>query len=66
LKRAREEGFKPEVRNSVTVYCWKDASLGSRLPTKKCIGEDQLQITLERRELQKEQLRNYPAPGIKQ
>jgi hypothetical protein len=65
VKRAKEAGFKPEVRNSVTVYCWKDADIGSRLPTKKCVGEDQLEIMLERRQAQRDAMRNNPAPGIK-
>jgi hypothetical protein len=57
LKRAKEVGFNPEVRNSVTVYCWKDADLGSRIPTKKCVGENHLEIILERRQMQRDRLR---------
>lgn len=67
VKRARDAGFKPEVRNGVTVYCWKDADTGSRLPTKKCVGEDQMEMMLERRQAQRDAIQqNNSTPGIKQ
>jgi hypothetical protein len=65
LKRAKDEGFKPEVRNGVTVYCWKDADIGSRFTTKKCVGEDQLQIMLDRRQAQRDEVAKSTTGGMK-
>jgi hypothetical protein len=50
LKKARQAGFHPEVSNGVTLFCQKDASLGTRFPTKKCLNEAQLNSTLALRQ----------------
>jgi hypothetical protein len=50
LSRAREAGVTPEVRKGVTVYCWKDATVGTRFVTKKCVNEDQLEMLIVQRQ----------------
>ena len=38
IKKARREGYKPEKqKNGETLFCVKDASLGTRFETKKCV-----------------------------
>jgi hypothetical protein len=57
IKKARNEGFKPEVqKNGETMYCYKDASLGTRFETKKCINADQLKAEIQRRQDQRDSL----------
>jgi hypothetical protein len=57
IKKARAEGFKPEVQKSgETLYCSKDASLGTRFETKKCINADQLQAEIQRRQDQRDSI----------
>jgi hypothetical protein len=57
IKKARNEGFKPEVqKNGETIYCYKDASLGTRFETKKCVNADQLKAEIQRRQDQKDSL----------
>ena len=35
-KRLRMRGYRPEVRNGVTLFCRKEAPLGSRFESKIC------------------------------
>jgi hypothetical protein len=65
LKKARDAGIKPEVRNGTTVYCWKDADIGSRLPSKKCVDEAQLQVMLDRRQEQRDHFQQVVSGGVK-
>lgn len=57
LKKAREAGFKTEVKKGVTLFCREDAEIGTRLKTKKCVGETQLEEILDQREAQRDQFR---------
>jgi hypothetical protein len=41
-KALRSQGYKPEVRNGVTVYCRKETHLGSRFDTKVCGSPEEL------------------------
>jgi len=56
LKKARENGLKPEVRKGVTVYCWEDADVGSRFKTKKCVNDSQLEQVIATRQAQRDAL----------
>lgn len=50
IKKARAEGFKPEVqKNGETMFCYKDASIGTHFETKKCIHADELQAVIDQR-----------------
>jgi hypothetical protein len=60
IKRAKAVGMHPEVHKGVTVYCWEDATIGTRFTTKKCVGEDQLNDILEQREAQQDKMRRGP------
>jgi len=57
LKRAKAVGLHPEMRKGVTVYCWEDATIGTRFTTKKCVDEDQLVDMIHQREVQQDNLR---------
>jgi hypothetical protein len=60
---AQRQGFKPEVRNGVVVYCWSDQDIGSRLPTKKCVNQTQLQILLQQRQAQRDAMQRMTGTG---
>jgi hypothetical protein len=53
---AEQHGFKPEVRDGQTVYCWADQDIGSLIPTKKCVDRTQLEIMLQQRQQQRDQM----------
>jgi hypothetical protein len=55
-KRARQAGMRVETKKGTTLYCWEDATVGTRFKTKKCVGEEQLAIILERRVNQRDEL----------
>jgi hypothetical protein len=58
IKKARSEGFKAEKqKNGATLFCYKDASLGTKFETKKCITPDELQIVIDARQDQRNQMR---------
>jgi cytoskeletal protein RodZ len=57
LKKAKSLGMRPEVRKGVTNYCWEDASIGSRFPTKKCVDASQLDEVIAQREADKDNMR---------
>jgi hypothetical protein len=59
-------GLHAEVHNGATQYCWEDANLGTRFPTKKCIGEDQLNdLVAQRQATQDNMRRNITNAGAK-
>jgi len=41
-KALRSQGYKPETRNGVTIYCRKETHLGSRFDTKVCGSAEEL------------------------
>jgi hypothetical protein len=57
IKRAKNAGLHPEQRHGQTMFCWEDASLGSRFTTKKCTDEAGLYEILLLREQEKQELR---------
>ena len=66
IKMAKSMGLHAEVRKGVTQYCWEDANLGTRFPTKKCVGEDQLSdIVAQRQVTQDNMRRNATNAGAK-
>jgi hypothetical protein len=42
-KRLHAQGYRPEVHNGVTVYCRKEAQIGTRFETKNCAPGDQIE-----------------------
>ncbi|HZE43334.1 MAG TPA: hypothetical protein VE058_06110 [Steroidobacteraceae bacterium] len=62
-KRAKEAGWRAEVRSGVTVYCRQDAVVGSRFTQKRCAAESQLAGILERQEYEREQLKQRGCGG---
>jgi hypothetical protein len=57
LKKAKSLGLKPEMHGGKQQYCYEDASVGSRFPTKKCVDENQLTDLIALREAVKENMR---------
>jgi hypothetical protein len=57
LKRAKSAGLKPETHNGKTMFCWEDASIGSRFTTKKCTDEAGLDDIITQREAAKSNMR---------
>ena len=62
VKKAKRLGLHAEVRNGATVYCWKDANIGTRIPTEKCADEDQLDVIIQQREAVVDEMRHATAP----
>jgi hypothetical protein len=57
VKKAKSMGLHAEVHNGATQYCWEDANLGTRFPTKKCVGEDQLNDLVAQRQATQDNMR---------
>jgi hypothetical protein len=57
IKRAKNAGLRPEQRHGQTMFCWEDASLGSRFTTKKCTDEAGLREMLLLREQEGQEMR---------
>ncbi len=41
-KQAKTLGYSPRTRDGKTVYCKRDASIGTKIETVKCLDEDQM------------------------
>jgi hypothetical protein len=63
LKKAREAGYKTQVHNGVTQFCTETTEIGSHFKTKSCINQGQLELALERRQAQLDQLTNHTCTG---
>jgi hypothetical protein len=65
LKRARLAGYhiKKLRESGSTVFCKKEASLGSRFVTESCIDETQLEEFLIRAQDQRDKLQNRRGTG---
>jgi hypothetical protein len=64
VQKAKDAGMKQETHGGTTYFCWKAAEPGSRLPTKQCVNDSQLQAELDRRQRAKEQFQQSAAPGM--
>jgi hypothetical protein len=57
VKKARREGYKPETqKNGDVLFCTKDASLGTKFETKKCVTANQMPAIIEARQDQRNDL----------
>ena len=50
LKKARMAGYKAETQKGVTKFCRRDADLGTRFETKKCVSQDQMEQEINERQ----------------
>jgi hypothetical protein len=57
IKKARAAGFKAEVRNGRTMFCWQDPNTGTRFTTKKCVDETRLSFILQERQETRDRLK---------
>ncbi len=67
LRKARAEGFKPEVRDGVTKYCIKDekAETGSHFAAPKhCYDESQMLAIVAQRQQDRDTLRGMHENNI--
>lgn len=56
LRMARKEGFKAKKRDGKTLFCYTDASLGTKLPSEKCYNQAEMEQQVQLRREQREQL----------
>ena len=72
LAAAKEEEFKPPLgfqtkkRGELTLYCKKDATVGTRFKTEKCYSEDQVRdyiITQQENKTEMDRIRNTCGSG---
>jgi hypothetical protein len=63
LKEARREGFKPKKRDGVTLYCFSDRSIGTKFETEKCFDEQHMEMLVQQRQDQRNQLGQPVACG---
>jgi hypothetical protein len=56
LKVARREGFKPKKRDGVTKFCYTDRSIGTKFETEKCFDQQHMEMLVQQREDQRNQL----------
>ncbi len=56
LKQARREGLKPKKRDGVTKFCYTDATLGTRFETEKCYDQQHMEMLVQQRQDQRNQL----------
>jgi hypothetical protein len=62
IKKAHREGYKPEKqKNGETLFCHKDADIGTRFETKKCVKPDEIQVVIDARQDQRNLLRQQGA-----
>jgi hypothetical protein len=48
IKKAASVGYYPRTRGGLAVFCRKDADIGTRIPTEKCVNENQIEDTVQR------------------
>jgi hypothetical protein len=61
LKEARREGFKPKKRDGVTMFCYSDASLGTKFVTEKCFDQHHMEMLVQQREDQRNLMKQQGA-----
>jgi hypothetical protein len=63
LKKAKMNGYYTRVRKGETFFCKKEAKLGTRFETENCMNENQLAMTLERNQAQRDQMMTTTCAG---
>jgi hypothetical protein len=63
LKKAKQNGYYTRVRKGETFFCKKEAKLGTRFETENCMNENQLAMTLERNQAQRDQMMTTTCGG---
>jgi hypothetical protein len=57
IKKAKQAGMHAEVnKNGMTLFCWEDATVGTRFKTKKCIDQTQVDAVALQRQAAKDQV----------
>jgi hypothetical protein len=55
-KKARIQGMHIEQSTRGILFCWEDASLGTRLKTKKCVDQDTFELLVQQRGIMRDGL----------
>jgi hypothetical protein len=63
IRRLANEGFYPKNDKGQLVYCVKDAINGSRFKRERCMDGNQLEVELQRRQAQRDQLQSVTCTG---
>jgi len=63
IRRLANEGFYPKNDKGQLVYCVKDAINGSRFKRERCMDSNQLEVELQRRQAQRDQLQSVTCTG---
>lgn len=56
LKKARRNGYQVKVSKGITYFCKKSATIGSRFVNEQCVDQDRFETTLEKQQIQREQI----------
>jgi hypothetical protein len=57
IKKAKQAGMHAEVnKNGMTLFCWEDATVGTRFKTKKCVDQSQVDAVALQRQAAKDQI----------
>lgn len=56
LKKARQNGYQVKVSKGITYFCKKSATIGSRFVNEQCVDQDRFETTLEKQQIQREQI----------
>ena len=62
-KKAKQAGWRAEMKDGNTVYCRDDPQVGSRFSTRRCVNETQLATLMEQAEFDKDQLKQRGCSG---
>jgi hypothetical protein len=63
IKEARRAGYRMKTSNGNYYFCKQDADIGTRLTTEKCMSADQLALTLQRQQMDKDQIKAVGVGG---
>jgi hypothetical protein len=63
LKKAKAAGLHAENRKGTTVYCYEDATIGTRFTTKKCVDGSQLDALIAQRHAVRDAAMQGPMTG---
>jgi hypothetical protein len=63
IKEARRAGYRMKTSHGNYYFCKQDADIGTRLTTEKCMDADQLALTLERQQMDKDQIKAVGVGG---
>jgi hypothetical protein len=67
IKKAQDEGWRPEISNGEVLYCKDETPISSRLPERTClnkVGVEQMMLAEERQREQMQRPGAAPCPQV--